>query len=144
MVSSRAFPSEPLKRRQLWDLAAAILKPSPKLPPDEWARANRVYPETSGLPGPRDPSLTPYVIPVVRAVHAGLHKRVVLVCGAQMGKTDGLLDVLGARLDQRPAPILYVGPIRDFLTDQFEPRLMSLLDARMLACITGARIICII
>lgn len=128
MVSSRAFPSEPLKRRQLWELVAAILRPSPKLPPDEWARANRVYPETSGLPGPRDPSLTPYVIPVVRAVHAGLHKRVVFVCGAQMGKTDGLLDVLGARLDQRPAPILYVGPIRDFLTDQFEPRLMSLLD----------------
>ena len=26
-------------------------------------------------------------------------------------------------VDQRPAPILYVGPIRDFLTDQFEPRL---------------------
>ncbi|MBK8085045.1 MAG: phage terminase large subunit family protein [Devosia sp.] len=45
-----------------------------------------------------------------------------------MGKTDGLLDIMGARLDQRPAPILYVGPIRDFLTDQFEPRLMSLLD----------------
>ena len=51
-----------------------------------------------------------------------------MVCGAQMGKTDGLLDIMGARLDQRPAPILYVGPIRDFLTDQFEPRLMSLLD----------------
>ena len=82
--------AEPIKRRQLWDLAAAILRPSPKLPPDEWARANRVYPETSGLPGPRDPSLTPYVIPVVRAVHAGLHKRVVLVCGAQMGKSLAL------------------------------------------------------
>ena len=43
-------------------------------------------------------------------------------------KLTDLLDIMGARLDQRPAPILYVGPIRDFLTDQFEPRLMSLLD----------------
>lgn len=128
MVSFRALPSEPLKRLKAWRLAEAILRPARRLTPDEWARANRIYPETSGLPGPRDPSITPYVIPVVRAVHAGHHKRVVMVCGAQMGKTDGLLDIMGARLDQRPAPILYVGPIRDFLTDQFEPRLMSLLD----------------
>lgn len=128
MVSSRALPSEPQKRLKAWRLAEAILRPAPKLPPDEWARANRIYPETSGLPGPRDPGITPYIVPVERAIHAGTHKRVVMVCGAQMGKTDGLLDVLGARLDQRPAPILYVGPIRDFLTDQFEPRLMSLLD----------------
>jgi phage terminase large subunit GpA-like protein len=128
MVSSRAIPSEPQKRLKAWRLAEAILRPAPKLPPDEWARLHRVYPETSGLPGPRDPGITPYIVPVERAVHAGSHKRVVMVCGAQMGKTDGLLDSMGARLDQRPAPILYVGPIRDFLTDQFEPRLMSLLD----------------
>jgi phage terminase large subunit GpA-like protein len=87
-----------------------------------------VYPETSGLPGPRDPWLTPYMVPMARAVHGGQYKRVVMVCSAQSGKTETLLDLLGARLDQRPAPILYVGPIRDFLTDQFEPRLMSLLD----------------
>ncbi|WP_395664148.1 phage terminase large subunit family protein, partial [Aestuariivirga sp.] len=128
MVSSRALPSEPQKKLKSWRLAEAILRPAPKLPPDEWARANRIYAETSGLPGPRDPAITPYIIPVERAVHAGEHKRVVTVCGAQMGKTDGLLDIMGARLDQRPAPILYVGPIRDFLTDQFEPRLMNLLD----------------
>jgi phage terminase large subunit GpA-like protein len=39
-----------------------------------------------------------------------------------------MLDIIGARLDQRPAPIIYVGPTKDFLTDQFEPRLMGLLD----------------
>ena len=128
MPVRQGVETEPLKRAKAWKLAEAILRPAPRLPPDEWARANRFFPETSGLPGPREPSLTPYVIPVVRAVHAGHHRRVVMVCGAQMGKTDGLLDVMGARLDQRPAPILYVGPIRDFLTDQFEPRLMSLLD----------------
>lgn len=45
-----------------------------------------------------------------------------------MGKTDALLDIIGQRLDQRPAPILYVGPNRQFLNEQFEPRLMALLD----------------
>ena len=97
------MPSEPLKRLKAWRLAEAILRPAPRLPPDEWARINRIYPETSGLPGPRDPSITPYVIPVVRAVHAGHHKRVVMVCGAQMGKTDSQLDVMGERLDRRAA-----------------------------------------
>ena len=68
------------------------------------------------------------MVPMARAVHDGQYKRVVMVCSAQAGKTESLLDLLGARLDQRPAPILYIGPIRDFLTDQFEPRLMNLLD----------------
>ena len=62
----------------------------PRGPPDEWARANRVYAEPSGLPGPRDPSITPYIVPVERAVHAGGPKRVVMVCGAQMGKALAL------------------------------------------------------
>jgi hypothetical protein len=88
--SRRAVPSEPQKRVKSWRLTEAILRPAPRLPPDEWARTNRIYPETSGLPGPRDPSITPYVVPVERAVHAGEHKRVVMVCGAQMGKSLAL------------------------------------------------------
>ena len=42
--------------------------------------------------------------------------------------TEFVMDCIGARLDQRPAPILYVGPSKDFVQDQFEPRLMELLD----------------
>jgi phage terminase large subunit GpA-like protein len=68
------------------------------------------------------------MVPWARAVHSGLYKRVVAVTAAQSGKTDSILDVIGARLDQRPAPILYAGPTKDFLTDQFEPRLMALFD----------------
>ena len=68
------------------------------------------------------------MVPWARAVHEGRYKRVVAVTSAQSGKTDSILDVIGARLDQRPAPILYAGPTKDFLTDQFEPRLMALLD----------------
>lgn len=50
------------------------------------------------------------------------------VCGSQMGKTDAVLDLIGWRLDTRPRPLLYLGPSKDFITDQFEPRLMALLD----------------
>lgn len=45
-----------------------------------------------------------------------------------MGKTDAVLDLIGWRLDTRPRPLLYLGPSKDFITDQFEPRLMALLD----------------
>ncbi len=48
--------------------------------------------------------------------------------GSQQAKTDGILDLIGHRLDQRPTPILYVGPTRDFVTDQFEPRLVQLIE----------------
>lgn len=48
--------------------------------------------------------------------------------GSQMGKTDAALDLIGHRLYQAPAPILYVGPNKQFLTEQFEPRVMALLD----------------
>ena len=41
---------------------------------------------------------------------------VVMVTSSQSGKTDTVLDVIGSTMDQRPAPILYVGPSKNFLT----------------------------
>lgn len=99
------------------------MRPSAKTTPDQWASENRVYPKTAGRPGPRDPFLTPYAIPFARAALSGQVSRVALVCGAQMGKTETELDMIGTKLDQRPGPILYAGPSKEFVTDQFEPRL---------------------
>lgn len=95
--------------------------------PDEWA-TQRIYPESAGVPGPRNPYLTPYMVPLGRAATSGRFKRCVGVTAAQSGKTDTILDVIGERLDTRPVPILYVGPSKDFNTDQFEPRLMEMFD----------------
>ena len=50
----------------------------------------------------------------------------VLVTAAQSGKTETMLDIIGERLDNRPVPILYAGPSKEFNTDQFEPRLRDL------------------
>ena len=89
---------------------------------------NRIYPRTAAIPGPRDPHLTPYIIEPSAVIASAKYKRVVLAFGAQTGKTEMILDVAGQRLDQRPAPILYVGPNKQFLSEQFEPRVMALLD----------------
>ena len=112
----------------LLDRARNLLTPAEFSEPDVWGANNRKYPETAGIPGQRDPNLTRYMIPFSRRVHAARHRRVVGITAAQSGKTDNVLDIIGARLDQRPAPILYVGPSDEFVETQFEPRLMGLLD----------------
>lgn len=96
--------------------------------PAEWAKANRVYPQTAGIPGPRDPWLTPFMVPFSNAVASGKYNRAVAVTAAQSSKTDTALDIMGQRLDQRPAPLLFVGPSVDFNRDQFEPRFRAMIE----------------
>lgn len=104
------------------------MTPKKRTEPDEWAQENRIYPPTSGVPGPRNPYLTPYVIAFERAVAARTHKRVVLVVGSQMGKSESMLDIIGQRMDLSPTPVLYLGPTKQFLQEQWEPRVMELID----------------
>ncbi len=62
------------------------------------------------------------------AVAGVSHEVIALSCGSQMGKTEALLDMIGWRLDRRPRPQLYVGPSRDFATDQFSPRVTTMVE----------------
>jgi phage terminase large subunit GpA-like protein len=115
-------------RPTLLEVADRLLTAPQTMTPDRWAAANRFYPPSAALPGPRDPYLTPYIVGPERVATEGRTKRVVLVTASQAGKTELMLDLCGQRLDQKPAPILYVGPNKQFLTEQFEPRVMALLD----------------
>ena len=49
--------------------------------------------------------------------------------GSQMGKTAGLLNVIGHRLDDDPAPIIYIGPTRNNIDNVIEPKLTDLIKA---------------
>nr|WP_113946254.1 terminase gpA endonuclease subunit [Pseudochrobactrum asaccharolyticum] len=98
-----------------------------RIDPVEWAINNREYPESAGHPGPRNPHKTPYMVPFAMAVHGRTHKRVVMVVSAQSGKTETFMDLMGTRLDTQPVPIIYVGPSKQFITTQFEPRLDDLM-----------------
>jgi phage terminase large subunit GpA-like protein len=123
-----APPTSLFSAAQLYSRSATLIRPAKRLPAHQWGAKNRIYPASAGRPGPRDPLLTPYVIPFEDAAESGLRRRVIWVTAAQTAKTEGILDLLGSRVDQRPAPVLYVGPTKDFLVDQFEPRLMAMLD----------------
>lgn len=67
------------------------------------------------------------MIPFCRAVHSRTHKRVVQVVSAQSGKTETVFDIMGERLDTSPVPMIYLGPTKQFLEEQLEPRLLELL-----------------
>lgn len=47
--------------------------------------------------------------------------------GSQMGKTAGLLNVIGHKLDDDPAPILYVGPTKSNVDGVIEPQVSQML-----------------
>src|SRR5262245_59626898 len=116
----------PMKFDHLFGRSARLGRPSIKTDPDDWARAHRRYGPSSGSPGPRDPSLTPYMIPFARAIASRRWRRAVMCCAAQTGKTETLLDVIGQRLDQAPCPVMYVGPGRQFVDERFVPSGMQL------------------
>src|SRR5690606_38040807 len=99
----------------------------PRTSPPDWARKNRVYPETAGRPGTRNPDITPYMTPYALAIHARTHNRVEMVVSAQSVKSEKLIDVIVERLDTAMTPIIYVGPSKRFLTEQWEPRIDDLM-----------------
>lgn len=67
------------------------------------------------------------MLPIVEAIEDPLYKRVVAITAAQLSKTDTILNVLGHRAQDDPTPALYVGPSKNFVETQFEPRLMAMI-----------------
>lgn len=108
-------------------MAASIVDAPRARTPDIWADENRRLPPGSAEPGPWRSSRSPYMIPIVRACVLPKNKRVIGVMGSQMGKTAGLLNVIGQRLDDDPAPIIYVGPTRNNIDNVIEPKIMEMI-----------------
>jgi phage terminase large subunit GpA-like protein len=79
-----------------------------------------------------DPQLTPYMNDFIAAFereahiakYGRQHDAIVMVCGAQMGKTEAVIDVIGQAHDRRAA-VAYVAPSRDFAVHEFQPRLRA-------------------
>lgn len=72
------------------------------------------------------------MVPFQLAVHGRTHKRVVFVVSAQSGKTESVFDILGERLDSSPVPVIFVGPSKQMLTEQLEPRIDDLMKGTSL------------
>ena len=68
------------------------------------------------------------MIPIARSVHAAEYPKVCAVMGSQMSKTETMVNIIGARLDLNPVPMLYVAPTKTFVENVFEPRLRTMIE----------------
>ena len=93
---------------------------------DIWADENRVLPAGSAEPGQFRSARTPYMVPIIRAFAGIGVKRIVFIMGSQMGKSLGMQNIIGARLDDDPAPIIYVAPTQSNIDSVVEPKIMEM------------------
>lgn len=97
--------------------------PPPDRTADLWADQCRVLPRGTPEPGPWRSARAPYMIPIMRDFSDPRYTDIVAVMGAQMGKTDAMLNVMSHRIDDSPTPILYIGPtqknVESFSSDRF-------------------------
>ena len=86
--------------------AMSILKPPPKLTVTEWAdQERRLSSEASAEPGRWYTSRANYQKGIMDAISDPLIRDCVVMAGAQVGKTEMLLNVIGFHVDQDPAPM---------------------------------------
>jgi phage terminase large subunit GpA-like protein len=96
---------------------------------DQWADTHRVLTsEASSEPGRWRTSRTPYLREPMQCMSASSPmRRIVLMFGSQMGKTEVILNSIGSNIHERPAPMLFVEPTIDLLKKINRQRLDPLL-----------------
>lgn len=104
------------------------LKPPPKLTVSEWADEYRkLSPESSAEPGSWNTSRAEYQRGIMDAISDPSIETVVLMMGAQMGKSECLNNVVGYHIAQDPSPILVVQPTLDMAQTWSKDRLAPML-----------------
>lgn len=109
---------------------AAILEPPPRVSAAAWADAHRIMPPDAPMPGPWRSSLVPYTVAICEAFEDPAVRQVIALMGAQMSKTETILNIIGKGFDYGPlAPTLYVGPTQKQVTSMSNDRFRKMIDA---------------
>lgn len=115
---------------QLFDQAFEDgLTPADPMTVDQWADTHRILStKGSAEPGPWRTDRTPYLREPMQCLSpSSPYRRVVLMFGSQMGKTEVVLNWLGAIIHLWPAPTLLVQPTLDMAKRLNRQRLEPLL-----------------
>ena len=97
--------------RATYSRAVRGFRPPESLTVDEWAdRYRRLSPESSAEAGPWRTSRTPYLREPMRAFTDPSVRKIVIVAGSQIGKTECELNCLAYIMDQDPGTVLFVHP----------------------------------
>lgn len=110
--------------------AARIWEPPPQRTADQWADDCRVLPPGSPEPGPWRTDRVPYTREIYRAFSDPRFETVIVVMGAQMSKTELVLNVIGHRFTDGPyTPTLYIGPTEKQVRSMSKDRVMKMIRA---------------
>jgi len=93
--------------RQAWELPK-------RLTVSQWANQSRVLdPITSASGGKWHTETTPYLRGIMDAFYDPLVEDITIMASTQIGKTEGMLNMLGYAIDQDPGPTLWVNPTEE-------------------------------
>jgi len=111
--------------------AALALRPDALLTVSQWADAKRILsPIASGEPGRWRTDRTPYLRELLdRLSVADPCERVVLMAGAQLGKTETGLNWLGYIIEHAPGPLMIVWPTVETAKRNSKGRIQPMIDA---------------
>lgn len=118
-----------LKRAdELFKKIFSVLKPPPKLTIDTWADKYRILStKTSSEPGRWNTDRVPFQREVMRAISDKRTEKVVMMYGAQLSKTEILMNTFGFYADYDPAPIMFLMPTKDMAQDFSSTRLNDMI-----------------
>lgn len=106
------------------------LAPDPQITVSEWADKHRMLPQTAAEPGRWRTSRTPYLREAMDALSpSSPTERVVVMAGAQVGKTECGLNFIGAAIHNWPGLMLFVQPTVDAVRRTVRTRIDPLIEA---------------
>ena len=123
----------PDNRNVLFELAfhaMECLRPPRLLNVADWADENRMLvSESSAEPGRWRTDRAPYQREIMNSFTDPKVKDIVIMAGAQCGKTEMVLNMMGRAIDVDPGPILYVNPTDLFSEDFSKRRVAPMIQA---------------
>lgn len=118
------------KANDLFRKIFSVLKPPPKLTIDMWADRYRVLStKSSAEPGKWRTDRVPFQREVMRAISSKKTEKVVMIYGAQLSKTELLMNTFGYYADYEPSPIMFMMPTKDMAQDFSTTRLNDMIQS---------------
>lgn len=108
--------------------AIQVLRPPERLTVSQWAEKKRTL--TGGaMPGPWRNGVTPYLVEIMDAFSDDVIEEIIFVKPTQVGGTTAMENMIGAMVDQEPAPTMVVYPSDDLAETTAETRLVPMFKA---------------
>ena len=131
-------------KKLIENIVKEVLAPAEDLTVAEWADKYRILSrESAAEAGKWDTNRTPYMKEILMCITDIGTKKITMMCSAQIGKTEMLLNVLGRYMHLDPCPILFVQPTVDdaksFSKERVEPMIRDTTILKKLISKTNKR-----